>query len=65
MVQAAVLTGARYGELGRLTAADFDADAGMLFIAVSKGDKSRHVSEASISPSSGRMKDSICPLAVA
>ena len=43
MVQAAVLTGARYGELGRLTAADFDADAGTLFIAASKSDKSRHV----------------------
>ena len=43
MVQAAVLTGARYGELGRLTAADYDLDAGTLFIAASKSDQSRHV----------------------
>ena len=42
LVQAAVLTGARYGELGRVIVADFNSDAGTLFIAASKSDKARH-----------------------
>ena len=43
MVQAALLTGCRYGELGALTVADYNADAGTIHIAKSKSGKSRHV----------------------
>jgi integrase len=43
MVQAALLTGARYSELTRLQVTDFDADAGTVFIQLSKGGKARHV----------------------
>jgi integrase len=43
LVQAALQTGARYGELGRLTVADFNQDAGTLAIWQSKGGKPRHV----------------------
>lgn len=43
LVQAALLTGARYGELTRLKVADFDPDAGAVFVQQSKSDKSRHV----------------------
>jgi integrase len=43
MVQAALQTGARYSELGRLRVADFDADARTLFIGQSKTARARHV----------------------
>jgi integrase len=43
LVQAALLTGARYGELGRLTVTDFNPDAGTIAIRLSKSGKSRHV----------------------
>jgi integrase len=43
LVQAALLTGARYGELARLTVADFNPDAGTVAIHQSKSGKSRHV----------------------
>jgi integrase len=43
MVQAALQTGARYSELARLKAADFDGDAGTVFVQLSKGGKARHV----------------------
>ena len=43
LVQAALQTGARYGELARLTAADFNSDVGTISIALSKSGKSRHV----------------------
>lgn len=42
LVQAALLTGCRYGELCRLTVADFN-DTGTLTVRVSKTGKSRHV----------------------
>jgi integrase len=43
MVTAALLTGARYGELAALRAGDFDPDAGTLYVAESKGGKPRHI----------------------
>jgi len=43
LVQAALLTGCRYGELVALQARDFNADAGMLAIRTSKSGKPRHV----------------------
>jgi integrase len=43
LVQAALQTGARYGELCRLTVADFNPDVGTLAIQQSKSGKSRHI----------------------
>ena len=44
LVQAALLTGCRYGELVRLHVADYNADAGgILTVRESKGGKARHV----------------------
>jgi integrase len=43
LVQAALETGARYGELGRLTVADFHSDTGTIAIRVSKTGQPRHV----------------------
>lgn len=43
LVQAALFTGARYGELARLEVRDFNPEAGTVFIHVGKGGKSRHV----------------------
>jgi integrase len=43
LVQAALQTGARYGELIRLQVLDFNPDAGTLAIRQSKSGKSRHV----------------------
>ena len=43
LVRAGLYTGARYGELGRLGVSDFNASAGTLFIAKSKGGQQRHV----------------------
>jgi integrase len=43
MVQIALTTGCRYGELARLTVADFNADSGTIAILRSKTGKVRHV----------------------
>jgi integrase len=43
LVQAALQTGARYGELARLTVADFNPDVGTVTIQQSKSGKSRHI----------------------
>ncbi len=43
LVQGALQTGARYGELARLTVSDFNPDSGTVAIRQSKGGKSRHV----------------------
>ncbi len=43
LVQGALLTGARYGELGALRVADLNVDVGMLHIRSSKSGKGRHV----------------------
>jgi integrase len=43
LVQAALFTGARYGELTRLTIADFNPDVGTIGIKQSKSGKPRHV----------------------
>ena len=43
MVQAALLSGCRYGELCRLRVADFSRDAGTLLIREAKSGKPRHV----------------------
>ncbi len=43
MVTAALLTGARYGELTRLTASDFNPDSGTLYVSISKSGKDRHI----------------------
>jgi integrase len=43
LVHAAILTGCRYAELGRMQAADFNSDAGTVTVRTSKGGKPRHV----------------------
>ena len=43
LVAAALMTGARFSELARLTARDVDCDSGTVFIAESKAGKSRYV----------------------
>jgi integrase len=43
LVQAALVTGARYGELSRMTAGDFNPDSGTIQIRVAKSDKPRHI----------------------
>lgn len=43
IVRAALLTGCRYGELTRMRAADFNADAGTIAVRESKAGKPRHV----------------------
>lgn len=43
LVQAALFTGCRYGELARLTTSDFNQDAGTLTVRISKSGKPRHV----------------------
>ena len=43
LVQAALLTGARYGELSRLEVAEFNAKSGTLHIRTSKSGHARHV----------------------
>jgi integrase len=43
LAQAALATGCRYGELCRLTVADFDPDNGTLAIHITKSGKPRHV----------------------
>jgi len=43
LIQGALFTGAREGELARLTARDFDATQGSLFIEFSKSGPSRHI----------------------
>lgn len=43
LVAAALVTGARFGELARLTVRDFDANNGSVFIAESKSGRSRHI----------------------
>ncbi len=43
LVAAALVTGARFGELARLRVADFDDANGSIFIAESKSGKSRHI----------------------
>lgn len=43
LVQAALQTGARYGELVRLQVRDFDADAGTIAVRQAKGGKPRHI----------------------
>ncbi|MER2520718.1 MAG: tyrosine-type recombinase/integrase [Bdellovibrionales bacterium] len=43
MVQAALLTGCRYGELANLKASDFNPDAGTVAVRMSKSGKPRHV----------------------
>jgi integrase len=43
LVQAALQTGARYGELARLTVGDFNPDVGTVSIQQSKSGKARHI----------------------
>lgn len=43
LVQAALQTGARYGELGALVVADFNPDSGTVTIQQSKSGKARHI----------------------
>jgi integrase len=43
LVQAALLTGCRYGELTALTVSDYNADAGTVHVRISKSGKPRHV----------------------
>jgi integrase len=43
LVQAALMTGCRYGELARLEVQDFNAEAGTIAIRRSKSGKARHV----------------------
>src|ERR1700738_3934188 len=57
LVRAGLYTGARYGELGRLSVGDFNASAGTLFIAKSKGGQQRHVH---LALAGGRLFREVC-----
>lgn len=57
LVRAALYTGARYGEFGRLAVADFNASAGTLFIAKSKGGQQRYVH---LDPEAARFFREVC-----
>jgi len=57
LVRAALYTGARYGELGRLGVGDFNASAGTLFIAKSKGGQQRYVH---LDPEAARFFREVC-----
>ncbi len=57
LVRAGLYTGARYGELGRLGVGDFNASAGTLFIAKSKGGRQRHVH---LDPEGARFFREVC-----
>jgi integrase len=46
LVRGALVTGCRYGELTRLRAADFNAEAGIISVRLSKAGKPRHVALA-------------------
>ncbi|SFK79225.1 tyrosine-type recombinase/integrase [Methylocapsa palsarum] len=46
LVRGALVTGCRYGELTRMRAADFNAEAGMISVRLSKAGKPRHVALA-------------------
>jgi integrase len=46
IVRGALATGCRYGELTRMVAADFDAEAGTITVRMSKAGKPRHVALA-------------------
>lgn len=65
MVTAALLTGARYGELANLKCGDFDPDSDTLYIATSKSGKPRHIvltdegNEFFTQATAGRPKDEI------
>ena len=43
LVSGAILTGCRYGELTRMRAADFNREAGIITVRLSKAGKARHV----------------------
>ena len=43
LVQAALVTGARYGELASLRASDFNADSGTVHVRTSKSGRGRHI----------------------
>jgi integrase len=43
LIEVALLTGGRYGELGRFRVSDFNGDIGTLFVRHSKPGKSRHI----------------------
>jgi integrase len=57
LVRAGLYTGARYGELGRLSVGDLNATAGTLFIAKSKGGQQRHVH---LDPEAARFFREVC-----
>jgi integrase len=57
LVRAGLYTGARYGELGRLGVGDFNASAGTLFIAKSKGGQQRYVH---LDPEAARFFRDVC-----
>ncbi len=43
LLRGALVTGARYGELGRMRAGDFNAASGMVTVRLSKAGKARHI----------------------
>jgi integrase len=43
LINAAIFTGARYGELVRLRVGDFNGDVGVIYVGQSKSGKARHV----------------------
>ncbi len=57
LVRAGLYTGARYGELGRLSAGDFNTSAGTLFIAKSKGGQQRYIH---LDPEAARFFRELC-----
>ncbi len=60
MVQAALLTGGRYGQLARLTVADFNRDAGTIRMATRKGDGTTKVYHAHLTEEGVRFFKRAC-----
>jgi integrase len=60
MVQAALLTGARYGQLARLAVSDFNRDAGTIRLSTRKGDGSRKVYHVYLTDEGARFFKQAC-----
>jgi integrase len=60
LVQAALLTGGRYGQIAQLTISDFNADAGTLRMRTRKGDGSERVHHVHLTAEGVRFFDSAC-----
>jgi integrase len=60
LVQAALLTGGRYGQIAQLTVSDFNGDAGTLRMRTRKGDGSERIHHVHLTEEGVRFFDSAC-----